>query len=189
MNMVMLLTVFGLLFLRLQAAKSPSWLTCLFIFAALLMMERRFAVRPEIFTWFYLSLTLLILELRIAGRNFLYLLPWIQLLWVNTEGLFVLGLFVTGAYGFSGWIHQKKWDPKLVKFGLFSLGADLFNPYFLKGLLFPFSLLTRLQGSNPYKQTIVEFFSPGNTFKLKNSFTISTPKFSCLSFFSFWESH
>lgn len=160
MNMGLILTIFALIFIRLEISATPSWLSCFLLLASLLMMERRFVIRPEVFSWFYLCLTLLILDLRLFGKNLLYFLPIIQFLWVNTEGLFVLGLFSMGVYALSGRIHQGRWDPKLVRYGLLALAAGLVNPYFLKGVLFPFTLLTRLQNSNPFKQTIVEFFSP-----------------------------
>jgi hypothetical protein len=117
-------------------------------------------VRPEVFTWLFLGLTLLVLDLRSKGRDFLFLLPLIQLLWVNTEGLFILGWFVILVYAFSGRFHAKRWDPKLARYGLLSLAADCLNPYFLKGVFFPFFLATRLQGSNLHKQTIVELYNP-----------------------------
>lgn len=133
---------------------------CLFALVGLIMMERRFVVRPEVFTWLFLSLTLVILELRLRGKDFLFLLPLIQLFWVNMEGLFILGWYAVLTYILSGWIHKKRWDTKLVRFGLFSLAADCFNPYFLKGVFFPLFLATRLQGSNLHKQTIVELYNP-----------------------------
>src|SRR5580658_2416759 len=57
LNMGVILLVFFLLWIRLQATQAPSWGKVLFFIAAILVMERRFIVRPEVFSWFYLSLT------------------------------------------------------------------------------------------------------------------------------------
>ncbi len=161
LNMVVILLVFGLLWGRIQSTKAPFWGKTLIFLAAILATERRFIVRPEIFSWLYLSLTLLILESRIhRTRNLLFLLPVIQLLWVNTEGLFMLGWAAIAAYGISGWLQEKRVDRALFPYFLLSIAADFLNPYGYKGLLFPFVLWTRLQASNIYKQTISEFFTP-----------------------------
>jgi hypothetical protein len=158
--MLVVLLVFLLLIMRLRFLGISMPLVCLGALVTLLMLERRFVVRPEVFTWLFLSLTLIVLDLRTRGRDFLFLLPLIQLLWVNMEGLFILGWFVMLAYAFSGRFHQKRWDPKLARYGLLSLAADCFNPYFLKGVFFPFFLATRLGASNLHKQTIVELYDP-----------------------------
>lgn len=160
MNMGVLALVFFLLWKRLQGTGCHPLAACLLLFTALLMAERRFMIRPEIFSWLFLSSTLLVLELRARGRDFLYLLPFLQFFWINTEGLFILGWLVLAVYAVEGRLQGKRWDPKLVRYGLFSLGADLLNPAFLKGMFFPLLLWTRLQGSNLHKQTVVELFSP-----------------------------
>ncbi len=161
LNMVVILLVFSLLWIRLQATQAPSWGKILIFLAAILVMERRFIVRPEVFSWFYLSLTLYILESRYQqSRNLLFLLPFIQWFWVNTEGLFMLGWAVMALYGLSEWLHENRVDRPLIGYSLLALGADFLNPYGYKGLLFPFELWTRLQNSSAYKQTISEFFSP-----------------------------
>ncbi|HUO56753.1 MAG TPA: hypothetical protein VMV05_01110 [bacterium] len=169
MNIVVVFLTFGILFWRLKLSHASPGLATLLLFIGALAMERRFTVRPELFSWFFLSLTLLILELRLRGRDRLYLLPLLQLLWVNTEGLFVLGWFAMGAFFMGIKLQTKKWDSKLLQFSLFSLVADLLNPYFLKGVLFPFVLWTRLQGSNLHKQTIVELYSPWEYLKVQKS--------------------
>ncbi len=160
---------FVLLFWRLKwAAATPGW-TCLLMVAAVLLLERRCVARPEVFSWLFLSLTLLVLDLRARGRNYLFYLPLIQLFWVNTEALFMLGWLAMGSYLISSRIHQKRWDAPLIRFSLFSLGADLLNPYFIKGAAFPLVLLTRFQSGNPFRQTISEFSTPWQYFQTQKT--------------------
>ncbi len=160
MNITLLFLVFLVLFWRLRLTETSSFWICLLLLASILATERRFFVRPEVFSWLFLGLTLYLLELREKNRNYLYLLPIIQWFWVNTEGLFVLGWAVLFAYGISGYIQRKKIDKSLVRFGLFSIATDFLNPYFFKGVVFPFELWTRLQASDLHKQNITELLSP-----------------------------
>ncbi len=164
MNIAVFIAVFGILAWRLLlSGANPPW-ACLFFFVAILVMERRFFVRPELFSWLFLSLTLLILEYREKGRNYLYLLPLIQLFWVNMEGLFVLGWAPIVTQAARGYLQRRKLDKALIHASFLCLGADLLNPYFFKGVAFPFILWSRLQGSNLHKQNISELASPIQSF-------------------------
>ncbi len=169
LNIGVILIVFSILWIRLQATRAPAWGKTLIFLAAILVMERRFIVRPEIFSWLFLSLTLFILESRVnRTRNLLFLLPIVQWFWVNTEGLFLLGWAVMVAYGISGWFHEKRLDRTLLRYFLLSIGADFLNPYGVKGLFFPFVLWTQLQTSSVYKQAITEFFTPWHFLAYQN---------------------
>ena len=160
-HLLLTLGAFGLTALRLRLAHTPPWLYTLLFFPAAIAMELRFLERPEILSWVLLILTLLVLDLRLDhNRNFLFLLPVLQLFWVNIEGLFILGWVVMGAYLLGNWFHFKRIDRPLLKYGLLSLAATCLNPYFLKGVAFPLVLFTRLQGSNIFKHYISEFQSP-----------------------------
>jgi hypothetical protein len=61
------------------------------------------SLRPQMLGYFFLILTLIILERFRQGRSAtLWLLPPLFLVWVNTHGSFVIGLFAFGIYGISG---------------------------------------------------------------------------------------
>ena len=62
-----------------------------------------FTLRPQMLAYVFLILTLIILERFRQGRSgTLWLLPPLFLLWVNTHGTFVVGLFAVGVYTVSG---------------------------------------------------------------------------------------
>jgi hypothetical protein len=64
-----------------------------------------FTLRPQMVGYLFLVLTLIILErFRQGHLRELWLLPPIFLLWVNTHGTFVFGLFALGVYWGSGLI-------------------------------------------------------------------------------------
>ena len=157
----LVLLALALLWIRLRSIGIPNSIGVLLFTAALLASETRFRVRPEVLTWVLMGLTFWILETRAdRGRKFLFLLPVIQLFWVNTEGLFFLGLVSMGAYVLSDLTHHGRVDPKLLKFSWMSAGACLLNPHFFKGFFFPVSFLSSLGSSSIYKYTIAEFQSP-----------------------------
>jgi len=159
MTIAVLLLVFLVFVFRMRLAGASSAWICLILLAAIVASERRFIVRPEIFSWFFLGLTLLILEFRGKNRNYLLFLPLIQLLWVNTEGLFILGWVAMLSHGCGGYFQRHKLDKPLLRAMALSLAADFLNPYFFNGVVFPFVLWTRLQNSDLHKQTISEFAS------------------------------
>ncbi len=131
------------------------------LLTANVVMEIRYNARPEVFSWIFVFLFLLFLDrYRLQQTKHLYLLPLGMVLWVNTQGLFVLGLGITGAYCISAWIHDKRPDRYLTKWFLVSILATLVNPYFLKGAAFPFYLFTRLESGNIFRNAISEFVSP-----------------------------
>ena len=155
------LAAFRILWTRLRLTSAPSWMAVLVFIVAVLACEPRFRVRPEVLTWVLLGLELWVLELRWAReRDLLFLLPVLQVVWVNTEGLFFIGPAVAGIYLLAGLVHFKKTDPKLVKMAASALGLCLLNPHLLRGLLFPFSFISDLGSSAIFKYTVQEFNPP-----------------------------
>jgi tetratricopeptide (TPR) repeat protein len=160
-NVLLITLVLLLILWRMKSSGVPIWLSVFAIFATILAIEFRFLYRPEIITWIMLLLTLILFDqYYYRSRNLLYLLPVIELVWVNFHGLFILGWFVAVAYFISIWIHRRSLDRQLLKWSALSIAASFINPYFLKGISFPFYLFTRLQGSNIFKPMISEFQSP-----------------------------
>lgn len=140
--------------------RSPPALAALLL-VGVMAAELRFMIRPEVVSWLLLGLTLLLLERRAAGqRSPLWALPLITAVWVNMQGLFVLGLVVVGCYFLGGWIERRRPDLPLALWGGVSFLAAFLNPYLHRGVLFPLTLLTRLSQGNVFGQTIGEFTSP-----------------------------
>ncbi len=127
-------------------------------------------VRPHLFSWIYGSLILLVLEEYTRGnRRWLFFLPILMLLWVNAHSLYVLGLVSIGTYVFSDivkgfWRHKRlHFDKGLLLWAIAAGAVCLFNPYHIKGLLFPISQFFLIQGESGYKSVLTgtaEFVSP-----------------------------
>ncbi|MGH7739563.1 MAG: tetratricopeptide repeat protein [bacterium] len=166
---LLILTAFMLLAVRLLKTGAPPGLTVLLFFPAILCCELRFLLRPEILSWIFLLLTLLVLdERKKLGRLPWIFLPLLQIIWVNTEGLFVLEWVVLGAYLVSDWIESGRPDRGLVRAFYLTVAAAFVNPYFLQGVLFPFTLLTHLEPYNVFHHFVAEFQSPWSVPRRQN---------------------
>lgn len=161
LNSVFLITVILLLFsLFLKTGVPVSW-SVITLILCIFGLEIRFGVRPEVVSWILLLSVIFILEDYFHQRkNRLYLLPVIMMIWVNVQGIFIIGLIAVGSYFLSRWLHTKTPDKNLLKWGLISAGSVFLNPYFLKGVLFPFYLFTRLKSDSVFHDAVSEFVSP-----------------------------
>ena len=89
----------------------PRWVAVLCWLPALALMAMRFDPRPEIFSLVYLACFLAVL-FRVHRRPTLaWSLPLVQVLWVNTHGLFVLGPIVLGCYLVE--CAARTWEPSV----------------------------------------------------------------------------
>ena len=76
----------------------PCWLVAACWLPALVAMSQRSAPRPELFSLLGISLYLAVLHRADETAEVAWSLPIVQVLWVNSHGLFVLGPIVLVAY-------------------------------------------------------------------------------------------
>lgn len=155
----LILAAFVLVIARLLRTGAPLWFSVLLFTAIILSAEFRFRTRPEILSWVLMGLTLWVLE-SWTNRNRLFLLPLIQWVWVNTEGLFFIGWGLIFFYCASFYFHSHKIDRKFFFCSVLALAATFLNPYFIKGLYFPFKHLAELNSSDLFKNYVQELKSP-----------------------------
>jgi hypothetical protein len=131
------------------------------LFLAICSVAALFEIRPHTFSWLYLNLVFIVLDEYVErGKNFLVFLPLIMLLWTNTHSIFIIGWIVIGSYILGSiWKERRLWTP-ITRYGLFSMGISLVNPYFFKGVAYPFHQFQLLQNSNIFKYSISELLSP-----------------------------
>jgi hypothetical protein len=157
-----------LLFKYSQSLNCNIVFTVLIVLLATLSSSLHWLARPHIFS---LLLTVvwynLLNNYQYQGRDRLYLLPPLMLLWVNLHGGFILGFVLLGVY-FTGNViaalSRDELKRKLAlercrKLAVFTAGALLFtllNPRGYDILLFPFRTV-----SNQFlMDNVLEFFSP-----------------------------
>ncbi|MBI4516531.1 MAG: hypothetical protein HY699_12035 [Deltaproteobacteria bacterium] len=141
-----------------------------------LTAEERLQIRPEIASFLFLqALLYLFASARRDGGRRLWLVPVVMLLWVNVHSLFIVGIFAIGCQMVAAtaehlpmlpvnWRRASSFGPvgnrRVLLSGGAAMLATLVNPYFATGVLFPFKLLSRINGSNPVFQSIGEFRPP-----------------------------
>ncbi|HUY12629.1 MAG TPA: hypothetical protein VMX16_03220 [Terriglobia bacterium] len=111
-----------------------------------------FSLRPQLLGYGFLLLTLIVLErYRQGSRQVLWALPPLFVLWVNTHGSFVLGLFVIALYWAAGlWefdagpVQARRWTKRqridLEWVFLLSLVALTLTPYGTKLAAYPLEM-------------------------------------------------
>jgi tetratricopeptide (TPR) repeat protein len=156
MQCLVLTGTFALLY-RVAAREANRTAAALLTGVAAILASERAQVRPEMFTLLFLAVALWLVRRHAEGwRRAWWLFPLLFALWVNVEGLFVVGFAVLGAA-----ILDRPRDRALwAALGL-SAAATLVNPYFVQGALHPMVLYSRISGSLPvYSRSIGEFLGP-----------------------------
>ena len=155
-SLTLLLSLLLLLRSRLNKVTLP--VVSLLLLISFLIIDFRIAPRPELFSFLFLAAVIFLLDIRIdTGRNLLYLLPPLFLLWTNMHALFILGLIVLALYFLCGLMPGRTIDRPLLFWGTLSMLVCLVNPYGIKAFEFPIALLTRFDPRNIYNQHIQEF--------------------------------
>ncbi len=140
----------------------PIWIMVLAWLPALFVLGGRMYVRPETLTLVYLSLFLAILFRWDRHPRLALVLPLIQVAWVNSHGLFVLGpiVLIFGLidaalrFGFFA-ADRRGWWRTVLTASVLTGAACLLNPYFIAGAIYPIELAGTMR--NPiFSQHIAE---------------------------------
>jgi len=141
-----LISLFTFLIFFLIARKISNFNTALLTSVIIIpILVSRTEIRPEAFSYLLSGIFLWIL---IFKRKKLWLLPVLEILWVNLHIYFFLGLFLIGVFGvrelFIFFAEKSKKSLKEIK-KLFLAGgaavlATLINPAFIKGALYPLQI-------------------------------------------------
>ncbi len=156
MSCLAVLGTYAIVF-RLACRHAPAPLAAVLVALGAIVASERFSPRPEIlsFLWFALSVWLLQRH-REGSRRAAWVFPVVTLLWVNSEGLFILGFLLLGAAILDAPRDRRLWQV----LGL-SVAAAFVNPWFAEGAIHPFVLFTRISQAMPiYSRTIAEFLGP-----------------------------
>lgn len=129
----------------------------------LLNYMMRIMLRPDMFSLLYFIFFIYTLAVHIDRRSSLFILFLLQVLWVNTHGFFIFGPILVLLMVLAEWSKRHiKLPFEWAKVGRYSdeeykrLGiaffvvvlACLVNPYFLKGALYPFGVLSSISGES-----------------------------------------
>ncbi len=154
--------------------REARWAVNLALLSALIMMHQRLMIRPELVTYVLLPVYLLLIRrFQTEGKfHWLIPLPVLQILWVNSHTLYILGPVVLWLFAGSEIIDKMmgrkqadggtssayiKW---LVITAIAASLACLINPYGVDGALFAFELFREMQADNALSSLITELRSP-----------------------------
>ncbi len=164
-----LLGIFGLAKMQSQNVKAAFFVSVL----AIVLASVSFGPRTLLFGWLYLIVELGILYSFRNARDFLWMLPPLFLLWVNTHGSWLIGLVLLVLFALSGcldgrWglVEAKRWSLQQgLRMGattVLSVLAVFVNPYGWRLVVYPFNLAfhQKLNIANVIEWRSLDFHSP-----------------------------
>ncbi len=166
----------------------------------LLAYQYRFTLRPEIFSLLFLTLYVFVLTFSIDRKWSLWILFFLQLLWSNIHGFFILGPLLIMIYLCGEWIKRRiplpyRWNSvgrltngeytRLKETLLMVIVACFFNPHLFRGAWYPIGTFFSLSGDNKvFFEHIQELQRP---FTWENLFSLAPyPYMKALIFISFF---
>lgn len=161
-NSIIIILIYLFALYLMFKSGADLWIIALNFFFLIFITEFRMIFRPEIITILFILVYIYLLEnfLKDKKEKLLYILPILMVVWVNSHGLFIIGIFIIACYAISEYFHKSKNSKSLFKTLGVTIVASLINPYFIKGALFPFYLYTRMDDSNVFKNLLGELKSP-----------------------------
>lgn len=132
---------FGLAFLSVYKKEQILPAVIAGLISIFILIERT-DVRPEIFSFLFLSWYFFVLFRKSDSKLFLWSLPVVQLLWVNTHIYFFLGpliflLFLIGKFINTNPPYGRKFLKSASIIAIAVIGANFLNPNTWQGVLYP----------------------------------------------------
>ncbi|PIQ68851.1 MAG: hypothetical protein COV91_02140 [Candidatus Taylorbacteria bacterium CG11_big_fil_rev_8_21_14_0_20_46_11] len=135
-----LLSLATLAFFILSGKKYAGWgTTGLIALLIVPLLGERTEIRPEVFTYFFSAVFFYLLsryrdDATSRAYRFLWILPILQILWVNTHIYFLLGPLLIGAFLLESiFLFRQRFFPLLAVWGA-TVVATLINPFGIKAI-------------------------------------------------------
>lgn len=149
----LLATAIFLLAFNFARKKTNFYLSVVTAIPVIFLLSERVEIRPEIFSYLFILLVWFIIDKTakdLQQKRLRWLIP-VFILWANLHIYFFIGLAILGAKAATefifAFIKNKKhfkdaWEKSKIWFTYLGVSflACLFNPNFLKGLLYPFNI-------------------------------------------------
>ena len=202
LQLVVFVFAFILLY-KIEYKKSNYIVSAFFLLGAILIVNERFLIRPEMFTLLFIVIYFYILyQYKNSSRIFyIFFLPFLQIVWTNTHGLFIIGVILVLIFLLGELIDWKinlplKWNqrycPKEKRIFVLSLITVLVaiacfvNPYLIKGASYPFLLFTEIGPlANKWMKNVSELVSPFSAGGINNQVVMLYKVFIVISAISF----
>lgn len=142
-NIALNLAIFYLIFDVARREAGMKIATIVSMLLVPLIVARR-EVRPEVFSYLGIAGYFYLLWLNRRGelkRNWLWLLPISQILWVNMHIYFMFGPALVGLFWLEEMVRERKLKTHLSLILPMTMAACLVSPFGLKGVIYPFEIL------------------------------------------------
>src|SRR5579859_6070801 len=139
-KILLILTTATLMYLVAIKKGSLFWVT-MFSLLSITIFSMRFFVLPELYSYLFIGIFIFLLERYKETKNTsaLFILPVLEVIWVNTHIYFIIGIVLYGFFFLETWVSQKKYNKKILPVGILVILATLVNPSFIHGALLPFT--------------------------------------------------
>lgn len=150
--------------------KIPLGMRSLAGFMFLMAVKFRIMTRPELFTFLIMSVMFFVLERARRGRPaLLALLPFIQLIFANSQGIWPIGVALVFACCGDHLFHSldpedyRSWARENLAWivtPFIAAGVNIIQPYGLKGFFFPLTLLGKIMTEGTAQKSAIAEFQP-----------------------------
>lgn len=150
---------------KIALSKASAFWVTIFSLLSITIFSMRFSVLPELFSYLFIALFILILEKYKKQKNMklLYLLPLLEILWVNMHIYFILGITIYGFFFLEQILKNKKLNFQLMLIGFLLIFSTLLNPGFIRGALLPFTFSTNYGFNVEENNSPLKIFEPTST--------------------------
>ena len=175
LSCIIMLLAFLILFFCVYKNRSALSLSAIMLALTIFASRIRFNIRPENFSVLFFCAYLLVLT-RYKNKKLVFILPLIQLAWVNCHGFFILGLLLIALFIIAEglkigrklpweWADCESLDKKsyrnLIIIFLLSTLTCLINPNGIKGALYPLKVISNtIIHPNAIHSQILELLPP-----------------------------
>lgn len=164
LKMILVIAAAALIYLVAVKKGSLFWVT-VFAFFSITIFSMRFFVLPELFSYLFIGLFLFLIEQYKQTKKtiLLWILPLLEICWVNMHIYFIIGIMLYGFFFLETWIRQKKFHQTLFLIGIILTLVTLLNPSGLRGALLPFTFQTNYGFSVEENESPLIILNPSST--------------------------
>ena len=157
LKVLIIVLCFFVLRLIFPSKRNEIW-PIFFIILSMFAFGYRSFVRPEMFSYLLLCIFLYILE----KDNLVFILPFLQVIWVNTHGYFIAGPVLVFIYFIGAIFYNDRLKSKKIFLTLILVIASCFiTPYFYKGIGYPLKIIQEAYaGKQLYMHEVQELMMP-----------------------------
>lgn len=164
LKMALVMTTASLLYHTALKKGSLFWVT-IFSFFSITIFSTRFHVLPELFSYLFMALFIVLIERYKQSKHIylLWLLPVLELAWVNMHIYFVIGIGMYGLFFIEELFRHKKLDKRLLLIGATLIFSIFLNPGFIRGAVLPFTVFGNYGLSVEENASPFAIFTPTST--------------------------